>query len=201
LASATRQDLARQIQFLKTENQTLRSKLSARITFGQEERRRLVQAGQRLGAQRGKGSWDELLKTHGETFWQCDFPPSKKAWTLSGLVDLSLLVFIHTGSRRVWISPATQHPDRAWVARQARNLCMHLPEAGLEAKAAASVAGEPAAIADRAGGGIDSAGRDCVSGAARKIAEAFWAAGGMRDRGRSRIRDETTAQAAQLVRN
>jgi putative transposase len=34
----------------------------------------------------------------------------------------------------VWISAATQHPDSAWVAQQARNFCMHLPEAGLAAK-------------------------------------------------------------------
>jgi putative transposase len=222
LASLTRQELARQVQFLKAENQILRSKLPARITVTPEERRRLIKAGRKLGAairelisivqpatfvrwlgaeqksavkpsprkpgrprtpqeieelilriakdtgwgytrilgelkklgirgvtrqtvknilkrndldpgpQRGKGSWDEFLKTHGETLWQCDFL-SKKSWTLAGFVDLYLLVFIHTGSRRVWISPATQHPDSPWVTQQARNFCMHLEEAKLPA--------------------------------------------------------------------
>jgi putative transposase len=224
LASLTRQELARQVQFLKTENRILRSKLPARITVTPEERRRLITAGRKLGTalrelitivqpatfvrwlaaeqkpaelkksprkpgrprtpqeieeiilrlardtgwgytriwgelkklrirgvtrqtvknilkrndldpgpQRGKGSWDEFLKIHGETLWQCDFL-SKKVWTLSGFVDLCLLVFIHVGSRRIWISAATQHPDSAWVAQQARNFCMHLPDAGLAAQ-------------------------------------------------------------------
>jgi putative transposase len=84
------------------------------------------------GPQRGQGSWDEFLKLHGETLWQCDFL-SKKAWTLNGFVDLYLLVFIHVGSHRVWVSPATQHPDSAWVAQQARNFCRHLEEAKLPA--------------------------------------------------------------------
>lgn len=43
-------------------------------------------------------------------------------------VDPYLLVFIHVASRKVWISSATEHPDSAWVAQQARNFCMELPE-------------------------------------------------------------------------
>ncbi len=53
---------------------------------------------------------------------------SKKTWTLNGLIDMYLLIFIHVGSRRVWISSATAHPDSAWVAQQARNVCMEFAE-------------------------------------------------------------------------
>jgi putative transposase len=220
LACSSRQEMARQIHYLKIENQILRSKLPKRITVTPGERAQLVKEGRKLGSKikelitivcprtfarwvhagtakrkpaktgrprtdeqireiilriardtgwgytrilgelkklglgsitrqtvknilkaegidpglkRGKGSWDEFLKMHGETLWQCDFL-SKKLWTLSGFVDLYLLVFIHVGSRRIWISAATQHPESAWVAQQARNFCMHLPDAGLAAK-------------------------------------------------------------------
>ena len=53
------------------------------------------------GPKRGKGSWDEFLKIHADTLWQCDFL-SKPMWTAKGLVDVYLLVFLHLGSRRVW---------------------------------------------------------------------------------------------------
>lgn len=75
------------------------------------------------GPQRGKGSWDEFLKIHADTLWQCDFL-TKRMWTPTGLVDLYLLVFLHLGTRRCWISPCTQHPDSAWVCQQARNFLM-----------------------------------------------------------------------------
>jgi putative transposase len=59
--------------------------------------------------------------------WQCDFF-SKRVWTWRGPIDLYLLVFLHVGSRKAWISSATAHPDSAWVAQQARNFTMDLPE-------------------------------------------------------------------------
>ncbi len=50
LACATRQELARQVQFLKTENEILRAKLPKKIMVTPEERRRLVKAGRNLGS-------------------------------------------------------------------------------------------------------------------------------------------------------
>jgi putative transposase len=44
LASATRQELALQAQFLKTENEILRARLPKRIMVAPAERRRLVKA-------------------------------------------------------------------------------------------------------------------------------------------------------------
>lgn len=67
------------------------------------------------GPQRGKGTWDEFLKIHAETLWQCGFT-SKKTWTLNGLIDMSLLVFIHIGTHRVCVVSeflAHDHDERS----------------------------------------------------------------------------------------
>ena len=52
----------------------------------------------------------------------CDFFTVETAW----LRTLYVLVFIELGSRRIFLSPATAHPDSAWVTQQARNLTMNL---------------------------------------------------------------------------
>jgi len=83
--------------------------------------------------ERKRGTWDEFLRTHAETLWQCDFV-SKPMWTPKGLVDLYLLVFLHVSSRRVWISPCTSAPDSAWVSQQARNFLQHADDVVLPAK-------------------------------------------------------------------
>jgi putative transposase len=75
------------------------------------------------GPKRGKGTWDEFLRTHAHTLWQCDFV-SKPMWTATGLVDLYFLVFLHLGTRRCWISPCTAHPVPSWVSQQALNFLM-----------------------------------------------------------------------------
>ena len=50
IASATEKELARHVQYLKEENQILRSKLPRRITVTPKERRRLLKFGEPLGA-------------------------------------------------------------------------------------------------------------------------------------------------------
>lgn len=221
LASVPRQDLARQVAYLREENKILRARLPQRLVATPQERRRLLKFGRKLGVQlrdlisivsyqtfvrwirekeaahaakqtarkpgrprtaddirklvlklarenswgytrilgelrklgiksisrqtvkmilkehgidsgpqRGKGSWDEFLRIHADTLWQCDFL-SKPMWTAKGLVDVYLLVFLHLGSRRVWISPSTVQPDSAWVSLQARNFLMVAEDMGL----------------------------------------------------------------------
>ncbi|WP_149495356.1 integrase core domain-containing protein [Roseiconus lacunae] len=49
LASLTRQELAQQVTYLKAENAILRSKLPDRITLSNQERRRLIRHGRKLG--------------------------------------------------------------------------------------------------------------------------------------------------------
>lgn len=219
LACATKQELARQVSYLKAENQILRSKLPGRVLVTPAERRQLVKAARGLGksilkelvaivqpatllkwingdekpkskkkpstrkpgrprivesireltvriatenhwgysrtlgelrklhhkisrqsvkniliehgidpeAPKGKGTWDEFIKIHASTMWACDFF-SKRMWTLRGPVDLYMLVFLQIGSRKVWLSYCTAHPDARWVAQQARNFCMDLPD-------------------------------------------------------------------------
>lgn len=83
------------------------------------------------GPKRGAGTWDEFLKIHAATLWQCDFY-SKKVMTLKGIRDLYLLIFLHVETRRVFIAPATYHPNEAWVKRQAEAFLQHAKETGLE---------------------------------------------------------------------
>lgn len=82
------------------------------------------------GPKRGAGTWDEFLKIHAATLWQCDFY-SKKVLTLKGLRDLYLLIFLHVETRRVFIAPATYHPNEAWVKEQAEAFLAHAKETGL----------------------------------------------------------------------
>ena len=222
LASLTRQELARQVAYLKAENRILRSKLPERITLSNQERRTLVRHGQKLGArikelisivsysafrrwvreleeapskrpqnkdgksgrprveesvsdaiirirrETGWGytkivqalrrlghrvsrqtvknvivaaelgpqpndhpdTWSDFLRRHAATLWQCDFA-CKKKWTVKGLVDVYFLVFIHLGTRRIWISPCTEHPTGDWTTQQARNFTMPIEEEDL----------------------------------------------------------------------
>ena len=51
LACATRQELARQVAYLKEENRILRDRLPKRIVATDNEKRRLIKAGRKLGAQ------------------------------------------------------------------------------------------------------------------------------------------------------
>ena len=51
LASATRQDLARQVAYLKEENRLLRARLPKRVVATDKEKRRLLRVGKKLGTQ------------------------------------------------------------------------------------------------------------------------------------------------------
>lgn len=77
------------------------------------------------GPKRGESTWDEFIHIHAQTLWQCHFF-SKRIWTPKGLRDYFVLVFLHVASRRVFISPATAHPNAAWVVNQADRFCEHL---------------------------------------------------------------------------
>lgn len=51
LASVTRQELARQVAYLKEENRILRARLPERLVATSEEKRRLLKVGRKLGVQ------------------------------------------------------------------------------------------------------------------------------------------------------
>lgn len=41
------------------------------------------------------------------------------------------LMSIHLGSRKIFVSPSTFHPDAEWITQQARNVGMWLEDKGL----------------------------------------------------------------------
>src|SRR5450759_4966189 len=67
-------------------------------------------------------SWTEFLRAQADGIIACDFFTVETAW----LRTLYVLAFIELGSRRIHLSPATAHPDSAWVTQQARNLALDL---------------------------------------------------------------------------
>lgn len=79
---------------------------------------------------RGVGTWDEFIKIHAATLWQCDFI-SVKTLTPKGFRDLFVLVFLHVETRRVYIPPATYNPNEAWVCEQAKAFLKHAKKAKL----------------------------------------------------------------------
>lgn len=107
-------------------------KLGIRNISRQTVKNILKEHGLDPGPKRGVGTWDEFLKIHASTLWACDFF-SKRVWTWKGPVDLYLLVFLHLGSRKAWVSSATAHPDSTWVAQQARNFGMDVADGSEEA--------------------------------------------------------------------
>jgi putative transposase len=67
-------------------------------------------------------TWTEFLRAQADGIIACDFFSVETAW----LRTLYVLAFIELGSRRIHLSPATAHPNSAWVTQQARNLVMDL---------------------------------------------------------------------------
>lgn len=89
--------------------------------------------GYETGPKRGPGTWDEFIKRHAKTMWQCDFF-SKKIVSKTGLRDVFVLVFLHVDTRRVYISPATYKPDQAWMVEQAEAFIRHTKSERLPCK-------------------------------------------------------------------
>ncbi len=76
---------------------------------------------------RHQGSWDQFIRRHADTLWACDFF-TKKVWTIKGFREYYILFFIHVGTRRVHLAGCTDHPNRYWMAQQARNVSMFFDE-------------------------------------------------------------------------
>lgn len=85
------------------------------------------------GPKTGAGSWDEFLKVHAATLWQCDFF-SRKIWTLKGRRQCFVLAFIHLASRKVFVTPSCFKPDAVWMKAQAEAFVAFTKANGLEAK-------------------------------------------------------------------
>ncbi|MBO0698431.1 MAG: transposase, partial [Zavarzinella sp.] len=86
-------------------------------------------AGLDPGPKRGEHTRAEFLRVHAATLWQYDFL-NHKVLTWRGWKGGFVLVFVHVGSRRMFVSPSTLRPDAAWVPRQAGALVGRLTAAG-----------------------------------------------------------------------
>jgi putative transposase len=82
------------------------------------------------GPKRGEKTWDEFLKMHAETLWQCDFF-SKRVLTLCGVREFFVLAFIHVGTRRVFVTPATANPTEEWCQTRAAEFVRYAQCSGL----------------------------------------------------------------------
>jgi putative transposase len=79
------------------------------------------------GPRRGPGSWDEFLKIHAASLWQCDFF-SKRVISRVGFPQLFALVFLNVATRRVWVSPCTANRSVVWMEEQARAFLSYVQE-------------------------------------------------------------------------
>lgn len=75
--------------------------------------------------------WTTFVHAHLETMVSCDLF-TKRIFTLRGIRDAYVLVFIHLGSRKVFHSPSTYHPNSKWVMQQARNASMWMEDEGIK---------------------------------------------------------------------
>ncbi|HOS04375.1 MAG TPA: integrase core domain-containing protein [Candidatus Hydrogenedentes bacterium] len=71
--------------------------------------------------------WTDFVHAHIDVFVACDFF-TKPVYTLRGVFDAYVLVFIDIGTRKVFCSAATYQPDSDWVVQQARNAAMWLED-------------------------------------------------------------------------
>jgi len=81
------------------------------------------------GPKRGPDSWQEFLNRHAETLYQCGFF-SKRIWTKFGLQQYFVLVFLHLGSRKVFVTKCTRKPTATWMKDQAEKFVKHVKAAG-----------------------------------------------------------------------
>jgi putative transposase len=90
----------------------------------------LKRNGNVIRPKRGPGTWDEFIKRHAKTMWQCDFY-SKRVVSKTGLRDLLVMILLHIETRRVFISPASYHPNEEWVLEQADAFKQHSADENL----------------------------------------------------------------------
>ncbi len=84
-------------------------------------KRILKDAGYDPGPKRGEGTWDEFLKQHAASLWQCDFF-SKRIVTMRGIRDAFVLVFLNVKTRQVVIGRFKCSQLRAeWGSRGKEN--------------------------------------------------------------------------------
>ncbi len=76
-------------------------------------------------------TWTQFIHAHIDSFMATDFF-SKNVWTFSGRRIAFCLVFLHLGTRKVFVSPPTFEPSHDWVKQQSRNAVLWLEKIGEE---------------------------------------------------------------------
>jgi len=76
-------------------------------------------------------TYAEFIRRHVDTLVACDFF-TKEVKTIFGTSLAYMLVFIHIGSRRVWVSSATHNPTGEWTNQQAKNYMMAAEDMGIK---------------------------------------------------------------------
>ena len=92
-------------------------KLGIKNISRQTVRNILKEEGIEPGPDRTSDSWSNFLERHKETLWGCDFF-SVKAVTARGIREMYMMVFLNLETREAIVSPATEHPNSAWVVEQ-----------------------------------------------------------------------------------
>ncbi len=85
---------------------------------------------------RGKAdetTWRKFIRLHVDTLIACDFF-TKNVITPFGIRVAYCLAFIHIGTRKVFLSPPTYHPNERWVQQQGRNMMMWLEDNQIHAR-------------------------------------------------------------------
>ena len=93
-------------------------KLGIKRISRQTVRNILKEEGIQPAPDRTSDKWDNFIKRHAETLWAVDFF-SVKTITTRGLRDMYVMVWLCMTSREVIVSDATEHPNSAWVVKQA----------------------------------------------------------------------------------
>jgi len=109
-----------------------------RLTLGRSSVRRILNEegltpSPTRRAKGGETTWRKFIRLHVDTLVACDFF-TKSVITPIGVRTAYCLAFIHVGTRKVFLSPSTYHPDDRWVLQQGRNIMMWLDDQQLEAR-------------------------------------------------------------------
>jgi putative transposase len=93
-------------------------KMGIRKISRQTVRNILKEAGIQPSPDRTSDTWQNFVDRHAKTLWAADFF-SVKAVTLRGLRDMYVMVWLCMTTREVIVSESTEHPNSAWVVKQA----------------------------------------------------------------------------------
>jgi len=93
-------------------------KLGIRKVSRQTVRNILKEEGIQPGPDRTTDRWDTFIQRHAKTLWAVDFF-SVRTVTTHGLRRVYVMVWLCMTTREIVVSESTEHPDSAWVSKQA----------------------------------------------------------------------------------